>query len=225
MKKNLTPEISPFVSLAYDQDRDPTKEVDDLAFGITSIWRLPFGKAGSLSDNFRPEVSLAWVTDIEERDSAQWVAAVKVPLPLEQFGAVGNFLSNTGYGGAPQEVFSFRPAWSVSAVVDYGDIVDAGDKTELETIEEYYRLGYDISADWLLLSGGPTLPRTSFEVDYYFRDDISGEPANADLLKGTLTFKPSKDSDFSLNLIYERGETLTSLTEQESWKLGLGYKR
>lgn len=223
--KDLTPSVSPFVSLVYDENPLPDKEIDDLTIGLTSTWRLPFVERGKFFDNLRPELSIGWISDIEQRESAQWAATARLPLPLESVGGIGRFLEGTGYGGAAQESFSLRPAWSIAAILDYGEIVRVGDKVALQTIPRYYRVGYDLSSDWLLLAGGPALPRTSLEIDYFFRDDISGEPANADLFSGSMTFKPSESSDFSLNLTYESGETLTSLTEQETWKLGFGYKR
>lgn len=113
----------------------------------------------------------------------------------------------------------------VTGVLDYGDIVDAGDKTELETIEEYQRFGYDVRADWFHLRGNANLPQTSLRLDYSLREDFSGEPSDARMFKGTLAVEPDAASDFSFKLVYGVGEVLTSLKDVDQWKLVIGYKQ
>lgn len=224
-QRSLTPLVSPFVALKYDQNISPSDEIDDLTIGVTSNWRLPFGNQGSFIDGIQPGITVGYITDIEERESAQWVLETKFPLPFERIDFLKPLTGALNYNSPPQDGFQLLPYWSLSGVLDYGDIVDAGDKTELETIEEYQRFGYDIRADWFLLRGNASLPQTSLRLDYSSREDFSGEPSDARMFKGTLAFKPDAASDFSFKLVYEEGEVLTSLKDVEQWKLVIGYKQ
>ena len=208
--------VTPYVSWQYRSNLNPQAEVDNLSLGAKFVnlanekrvrdFRIPelvdivYG-VGDI------ELTGAYITDLEQRDSKQWSAELRVE-------DVVDFHT---------WVLGFDQGFSITPVVDYSDIDEFDDKINLRDLQSYTRIGYDIDysahlfdvSDWKL----------GFDASYQFRDTISNDPANADFVTAQLQLKPNKGSNFSYGVQYDRGENLISLEEIESWKVTIGYKQ
>tara|TARA_R110001599_G_scaffold248174_1_gene448221 strand:- start:5241 stop:6596 length:1356 start_codon:yes stop_codon:yes gene_type:complete len=215
-KERVFLSVRPFVSLNYDNNVTPSDEVDDFGFGAQFKWDLD-----GWSEYFF--LTPQWITDIEQRESSQFVIEARSTLPL--YNVLGK-KSMDALGYANDKLITANPEvkffWTLDAVADFGDIQDAGDKTELETIERYTRVGYDLNAQ-LSLQGNDTSGLWTLSGQYKFRDDLDRGLAKMDLIDITASYKPPGKSNFSFEISYDRGENLTSLKPIETWTFGLGF--
>lgn len=195
-----------YASLRYKESVKPTEEQDDLRFGVYTVFDSFFG----LDRTFGyPELDLGWITDSEERDSAQWFAAGR--LPITSLDSV--FV-------APESPI----LWEIVAVGDYSHVIDEGDKIKLANVGEMFRVGYDIywSLDRPLIEISSWRPTLS--GSYKFRDTTDEGPGNADRIEVKLGIIDAKDSGVGVSFDYVRGEDLTSLDEEENYKLVLNVR-
>ena len=210
--------ISPYAALQYKTNLDNTKETDNLSFGLKlnqslpESFKIPLNISGILSASTEVDgysVNLAYVTDIEQRESRQWFAEAKTEFVTAEFLNIPNVQTFLG----------------LTAVMDYSQVDEFVDKVKLKDINEFLRLGYDLSASaaYNLTDG----LRLGLDVNYQFRDTLTNEAANADHVTASLNFKPVSrpDLELSYGIVYERGETLISLEDVEIRKLAIGLKR
>jgi len=181
--------VKTYIALDYESNINAEKETDDLSFGLNFSKNLPIKPLKSASDypviglvQFAPDLSrfeldLAYITDIEERDSKQWFTEARLPLfdlvPAQYF-AVGDK--------------SFQPTFDFTAVIDYSQIDERGDKVELED-EEYFRLGYNAALNLPLFE----LTGMSFDymAKYSWRESLDNSASNADYWDMGFKFTPS----------------------------------
>jgi hypothetical protein len=202
--------ITLYTSLDYAERFDPTKETDNFAFGFIVFPQFGLNRVDSPIGN--PRIDVRWITDIEERDSAQW----KFDAATEIFAL-----------GTPDAWVSWSPIlWDAEAMIDYTHVVSPGDKVALANVGEAFRTGYNIS--WTLrdtlFEHGNFAP--SLSGSYRYRDTLGSGPGNADLVTvdlGLLKYD-EKAGGLGLALGYERGENLDSLEQIETVKLKLQIK-
>lgn len=197
-----------FASLNYDEKFDPTKETDNLAVGVYHLTDWAFINNRYVGD---PQFKVSWVTDIEERESAQWTAQATVPLTfLDRFGPTHTIGPLT---------------WSVDAILDYSHVIDEGDKIALKDVGEVFRMGYQI--DWQV--NRPLINLSGFEPTlkgkYHFRDTLGGGRGNADLVEVELGLFNLKTHNATISIDYNRGENLTSLEPVENYSLSLKFRQ
>ncbi len=198
-----------YAALEYAEAFDPTEETDNLALGIRGAPVLGWGESKFISD---PVIDFAWVTDIEERESAQWRASV----------TAGLYWLDT-----PEALAGYLPIdWTTNAVIDYLHVIDEGDKSSIANVGETIRLGYDVKweLDWTPLDVGDFRPTLS--GGYKYRDATEQGGPDADLVTVDLGIIPLKanESGIGLAIGYERGENLTSLEPVEAYKVKLQIK-
>lgn len=207
--------VSFFTALDYKSNINPGDELDDWSFGVKYSGETSFITAGNLrqilpgltlqSEFSRFDADLRYITDLEERDSQQYFGAIKVPA-VNLHAAYNHFDALV----------------ELTAVLDASDIDEIGDKTALENIKTFGRLGYDLKFS---TSVGEFLDyQVDFGATFYYRDSFGKNNADADLWDIGISFAPDDDSNLMLSLMYDRGESLTSLDEQETWKLGFEFK-
>lgn len=199
-----------YSSLNYAERFDPTKETDNFAFGFIAAPQLGLNNTNSPIAN--PRLDARWITDIEERDSAQW----KVDIAAKVFAL-----------DTPDAWVAGSPIlWTTEAVLDYSHVIFPGDKASLADVGEAFRVGYNI--EWALrdtlFEAGNFAPTLSGA--YKLRDTLGRGPGNADLVTidlGLLTLD-DKAGGLGLAIGYERGENINSLEEIEALKLKLQVK-
>lgn len=195
-----------YAALRYKENFDPTEEQDDLRFGLYTVFDNFFG----FEEIFGyPELDVGWITDSEQRESAQWFAAGRLPV--------------TGADSAIRFP-GFPILWDIVAVGDYSHVVDAGDKSDLAGVGEMFRLGYDVywSLDKPLIEIASWRPTLS--GSYKFRDTTDDGPGNADRVEVKLGIIDVKESGIGVSIDYVRGEDLLSLDPEENYKLVLNIR-
>lgn len=201
-----------FLQLSYKSDFDPTKEVDDLSFGVTGDWSgLIFGQEASWLDSLNGTVK--WITDVEERDSAVWKVSASSLLNIPW---VSRWKATEG-----EAAFLY----DTTAVIDYIHAVHIGDKQSLAAVGETFRAGYDVR--WQLKYGyfidlpwEPALSGT-----YQYRDTLGSGAGNADLITIDLELlAPEKTFGPGLVLQYKRGENIDTLQPMELYGLKFTLK-
>lgn len=200
-----TPSVSAslYTSIDYAERLDPRKETDDLRFGVYQI--LDVGLLGFAN------LDASWITDSEQRESAQWFVSGRLRLPgLDRFGSAER--------AGPLQ-------WTVAAVADYNHVIEAGDKASLENIGEVSRIGYDI--DWKFVESLVNISgwKPTLSGSYQYRDTIGEGAGNADLWKASLGILNLDENQASISFDYKRGETITSLQNVEDYQLTLKIKR
>ena len=199
--------VTIYTSLEYAERIDPTKETDNLAFGFIASPQLESILPEYLLGN--PRIDARWITDIEERDSAQW--AVDVAFAL--------LFLDPPDGWQPMLPIE----WTVEGVLDYTHVIFPGDKKALAEVGEAFRAGYDVEwslKDTLFRVGefAPTLSGS-----YRFRDVIGRGAGNADIVTVDLGLLKAdeKTGGLGLSVGYERGENLATLENIEAVRLKL----
>jgi hypothetical protein len=212
---DLTPSVSPFVQLEYKSNFDAQKETDNLSFGVgVNGFFLPAHESNqSIFAIGEYRFRGSWITDIEERESSQWLAELNVPLIA---------IDHSQYPAHDRLNWGWFLVGEVA--LDYSNIGDVGDKIKLEKLSSFNRYGYDVRFTSRIGYGLDQWSAT-LSADYKFRDDFTSKLANADIWEVGLSLKPSDDSKLSYGVKYKNGENLTSLEDLESWQFTLGYKR
>lgn len=203
---DITYRVVPFISLqktSVERDEPGPEETDDLTFGISvpTVWR------GNI---FAP--SLKWETDTDFESS---VTALRLDWSPE-------WLLPRCFRAYWSTTIRFRCDYAV--VVDYSDVGDAGEKSDLEDINQFARAGFDVGFDYYHdLGEGPA--QINFGVNYQRRESLNDEGGDADLLSAVLQILPGDESHFSFGIEYTHGEDLTSLEPDETTMLRIGYRR
>lgn len=195
-----------------EQDAPAEGEVDDVTFGVASVNYL-FAD-GDLTDAIT--LSLEWETDVSF-DSSMTTARIKWE-PL--IGRMETCL-------IPAE--RFRPQTrgppircSASLVADYADVGDPGEKISLQDVDQYTRVGLDFEFDYdFRLTNGNVI---NLGLGYSIREPVDGDDGDADMISAELLFLPSPDSHFSFGIEYRHGEDLSSLEEQETTLVRVGFR-
>ncbi|HIG21790.1 MAG TPA: hypothetical protein EYG02_14170 [Henriciella marina] len=198
-----------YIGLDYAEAFEPDDETDNLSFGVRGTPVLGWAKSKLISD---PAIDIAWVSDIEERESAQWVFEA----------SAGAYILDM-----PDTLARISPIdWRTNLIVDYLHVIDEGDKASLAGVGETIRLGYDVlwELDWRPLEIGSFRP--TLTGSYKYRDSTDDGRGDADLVTIDLNLLPLKAGEAGVGLAvgYERGENITSLEPLESYKLKLQIK-
>lgn len=202
----------PFVGLQrteIDQTASATGERNDLTFGITlpvAFYRSGGGIASTLN------AAVEWETDTDFDSS----------------------MTTARFSWAPQirgTCFDWHTRWStqspwtcsVAVVADYSDVGDPGEKVKLAEVDQYARLGLDVSFAYdYELSGGSVLQAGA---SYSLREPVSDDDGEADLISLNLLLLPSDESHFSFGIEYRHGEDLSSFEAQETTLFRVGYRQ
>lgn len=223
--------FTPYVELEYKEREEAAKETDNLFIGAEMAFALDDG--GWRGPRLYPRFKIAFVTDIEERDSEQYLASFDINIPFAERLADTSIPIINSYS-EDKRLFKINDlnltlGWDVDAIIDHSEVKDAGDKARLF---DYTRVGYNANGVVRLFSDplGGDLPGDNdwsieLEVDYQFRDVISGDAINSDFIEVGLSYKPASDKNFSYGLTYKRGENTTSLEDVENWELGFKIRR
>ncbi|MDZ4690186.1 hypothetical protein [Terricaulis sp.] len=206
-------ELVPFLSVqrtSIDQSAPAEGERNDVTFGLTSPLYF-FRSGGGLAHTLN--VTAEWETDSDFDSSMTALRLAWTP-----------FVRNTclDWLHVWQSESSLNCGFAV--VADYADVADPGEKIDLADVDQYGRVGLDLSFTWdQELTGESVL---QFGAGYSFRssftDDDDGE---ADLITASLIFLPSDDSHFSFGIEYRHGEDLSSLDEQQTTMIRFGYRQ
>ncbi|MBL4766227.1 MAG: hypothetical protein JKY94_00635 [Rhodobacteraceae bacterium] len=227
------PSLTPFLSLAYESNREIEKEKDDFSIGV--VWKQYFSNrhyrddGGENTDDrkFRFELDHfllngQYITDIEERQSQQWASQLTLPF--------------ASYDGSSFNAYGAYFTWYLAAdlILDHSEISRAGDKVDLikflkdneneKGAKSFTRFGYDVRFNSALKVD----EKWSLELDakYQLRNATrTGGLGDVNRWEIGLGYRPNDDSPVSFGISYERGDTLLTLKEEEFWKVGIKYKQ
>jgi len=207
----------PYVGFQRAGANDPTKDVNDLTFGVDNSRYWETGD----THGFLPEIqyldaSLSWETDDQFDSSVTRAEVIYRPY----WG--GKFPTGAGINGCAGP--NTYCVYNVAAVADFAEVSDAGEKTALADVEQYGRLGYNLegSVHWAPDKFGDLSLGFTYKLRDTFTDDDDGD---AQYLTARLGYSPPKAGNYSFGLDYVRGEDLTSLEKQEYWALSFGFRR
>lgn len=223
--------LTPYIELQYKEREDASKETDNLFIGTEFAFALDDG--AWKGPNLYPRFNFAYVTDIEERDSEQYIASAEINIPYAERLADTSIPILRNYAkDASLHKFgdlNLTLGWDVDAIVDYSEVGERGDKVRLF---DYTRVGYGANATFRLFSDpdGEDQPgddnwSIEFDVDYDYRDVVSGDAIDSDFVTLALSYKPASDKNVSYGLTYKRGENTISLEDVENWELGFKLRR
>lgn len=200
----------------------PDKAVNNLELGFRGQWLFYPGAVDP--DAPYPSwltLSSSWLTD-DQGDSSAWrVEAAYRP-------GLSGPLFRSGYGferallDEPRYFVTAR--WDLNLIADYAEVIDPGEKAALLNRPDYLRWGYDLSGE-LRLRWRERDPTIGLSALYQFRDDLDRSGGNADRVTARLKYYPSKESNWTFGLEYDRGENIQSLEPLENWLMTLGYRR
>lgn len=193
-------QIRPYA--AYKRRTDPKKPVNDLSFGLNwtqyvTDWELPLNVSGE------------FMTDDDfEADAHRFEVSLGLPLLSECFNELPD---------------PHGAQCSTYVVYDHVGIDDPGGKPSLVALSDFDRVGAGIRLTyWRIL---PNDARIEATASYDFRTAFDGDDGDAEITRLKLALIPSETSHFSFTIEYANGEEIRSLTESETIKLSLGYRR
>lgn len=204
--------LQPFVGYQRTEADDPSKEVNNVTVGID----MPFTIDDSDAAGWLPNVhnfafSLEYQTD-DHFDSAMTRAE------FSYYPSWGGRLGDDRRA----DCLSGRCGWGVAGVLDYADVHDTTRRPKLADIEQFARVGFNVSAGYYM--GPPDGWEVSLTGDYRHRESLNDEGGDASLFKGRIAFAPSATGHVSFGLDYVSGEDLTSLADQEYWAISIGFR-
>ncbi len=202
--------LVPYIGLEYDDNFNPAEETDNLSFGLNfAIFRKKSDKALLNEQSLIPQFNIAWITDIEERESSAWTGEARINIPFFYNSLIENdFIDSTLF---------------VEPVVDFVNVIEIGDKTK-QAVGETIRYGYDIhgsiSLPFIELSGWTP----GMSATYQKREGFRSDTQDPDLFSASLSLAESENGRLSFALTYEEGYNLISGERINSHKLSLLLK-
>lgn len=230
------PENRPFASFSWLSDRETDEETAsvDLYLGFSEpIW---FGavspslayqrKTGSdplndltfaLAGEYGPLTWSAGYETDDDFDSALYRAAFQFDL-TDSVGLC-DFLFGSDGGG------NLRGGrCDLALLADYVDVTDIGDKAGLLDRRDFARAGGRFALSWWL-EDPATEGYWLLDGSYTAYGTLSGDDADADLGKLSISYVPGRDSPYSLGVSFERGADLTSFSRIDQVKVEFGLRR
>ncbi|HYD12430.1 MAG TPA: hypothetical protein VEC11_06255 [Allosphingosinicella sp.] len=185
-------------------------EVNNLNFGVQLAGFLQTRSRDTLTHYYT--LSARYLTDDRFNSSAWSLGATLTPqIPLP-----GNRVT---FNIVPDRL---RFRWLFTAAADHFSVSDPGAKTELQTANEFTRVGFDLEGQFRLLLGGPNDGAIALWGQYRLREALGGSTGDVELLTARLTFEPVPN--VGVGLTYTRGENIDSLEFSEQWKFTFGLR-
>lgn len=208
-------EFGPYVGFKRLQAGDPDKEINDLTFGGLTSLQLDGSDGAILPQAHYLHLGAEWISDDSFESSMYRAELIYRP---SWAGRLGD--------DAEIDCGPARCMWRAAVIADFADVKDATGKPALSDVNQFGRIGGDLSAR---LAFGPETAKSNWRIElessYQFRDTFTDDEGDAGLFKMRLAFVPSENSLFSFGLDYVQGEDLTSLVEQEYWALSIGVRK
>jgi len=205
--------VKPYVSYERISSRLNTSNVNNVDFGLRGQYR--FGRYDDLPA-FNGSLSAAYETDDRFKSALTRVEASLSP-PWATWLRERHLISG-GKGCV------WCQSSGLTLVSDYAKVGNPGDKTALDDLPQYARVGFDAgySVQW---KPHPDLASFGLDVSFADRQDFTGNGATATRLTTRATYYPSASSHVVLGLQYDKGKDLTSLTNVDNWMITWGYRQ
>lgn len=182
----------------------PDREIDSVTFRLGSDFYFESERirGGSLQLRVNPLVTTNFGFDVDVR-------AIEIQLEPDL-----DFHAKLG----PLE-YDFR----VLVQSEYGQVVDAGKRRDLQEGDSFSRLGFKLDSRFrpgnsALLEGLEGI------LSYEHFEDLSGDLRARQLLRMGLAYEVDLVANLTLETSYTRGDTSVALEDEETWTIGLGFK-
>jgi hypothetical protein len=205
--------LKPFIGYERISSRNNASGVNNVDFGMRGQYR--FGQYDGLAA-FTGSLSAAYETDDHFKSALTRVEASLAP-PWASWLRERHLISG-GKGCV------WCQSTGLTVVTDYAKVGNPGDKTALDHLPQYARVGFDAgySVQW---KPHPDMASLGIDVQFADRQDFTGNGATATRLTTRATYYPSADSHVVLGLQYDKGKDLTSLTAVDNWMVTWGYRQ
>lgn len=183
---------------------EPDREIDSLTFRLGSdfYFESDWFRGGSLHLRVSPLLTTNLGFDVDVR-----ALEVQLEPDLRLVSSIG-----------PLE-YDFR----MLIQSEYGEVVDAGNRTDLRAGDRFSRIGVKMGARFWptnleLLDGVEGI------LSYERFEDFSGDLRARQLLRAGFAYQFELISNLTLETSYTRGDTSVALEDEETWTIGLGIK-
>jgi len=180
------------------------KDVDSLIFraGLHSLkenWMTSTSYVGG---------SLDYATDTDFDDEVVGISSYFHPLFEKKYWSAGARLG------------PFMLALDPIFRAEYGEVLDAGERDDLNEGETYSRLGLQLDLNYWLYEN----ERLSGSFRYLYLDALSGSLRDRKYFASDIKFQLDDAGHYFLQGSYINGDKSTALEDEESWKLGFGLR-
>lgn len=190
-------------------ETSPEREIDSVTLRVGSDFQLTpkWLDSGSLHLRLNPLLTTNFGFDVDVR-------------ALE--GQFEPYVDALGLGG---ENHLGPMAYRLRALMqlEYGEVFDAGKRTDLSEGDAFSRLGVKLSMK-LRPRNVAWLEGLEGALGYERFENLGGDLRARQLLTASLAYRLPRLQNISFETKYTRGDTSVALEDEESWTLGLGIK-